>query len=408
MASLLGFIHRTYQILFPPTVAKSPTALRFGILGAANIAPMALIAPAKSHSEVLIHAVAARDPKRAKAYAKKHGIPKVHASYDDLLSDPDIDVVYVPLPNGLHFEWALKALRKGKHVLLEKPSVSNAVEAERLFRNEIVTAPGAPVLLEAFHYRFHPAWQYFLTLVDRPNISSMKVEMVFPYVIFPKDDIRFKYELSGGTMMDLGTYAMSSIRQVFGAEPEECLSSKPKLFPPPEELIDSAFDAVWRMPGGVTAEMKGSLQSAIREFTLPNIYLTHAPTKIADESLPAGQEKTRARKLVFKNFMMTAVYHRIDIEDEFVIRKVDDGEVVKTWKTRDMKKAYTFQEAGLPGSGEPYWTMYRHQLEQFVNRIKGRNTRSWIELEDSIAQMKMIDMAYTKAGLPPRPTSIFE
>lgn len=121
---------------------------------------MALINPAKSNPNVIIYAVAARDKTRAAAFAKKHGIPHVKESYEDLLDDPAIDAVYNPLPNGLHFEWTYKALAKGKHVLLEKPSTSNAAEAEKLFHSPLLSQPNAPVLFEAFHNRFTPACEY--------------------------------------------------------------------------------------------------------------------------------------------------------------------------------------------------------------------------------------------------------
>jgi predicted dehydrogenase len=124
--------------------------LRFGILGAANIAPPALINPAISHPEAEVYAVAARDPQRAQAYARKHGIPKVHTSYDALIHDPEIDAVYNPLPNGLHYEWTMKALEAGKHVLLEKPAANTAEETKQMF--ELAERKGL-VLLEAFHYR---------------------------------------------------------------------------------------------------------------------------------------------------------------------------------------------------------------------------------------------------------------
>ncbi|KAL2067456.1 hypothetical protein VTL71DRAFT_1881 [Oculimacula yallundae] len=121
MAALLN---RVWTAFVPPVVEKKKDAIRFGVLGAANIAFLALINPAKSHPEVVIQAIAARIRTRAEAFAKKHGIPDVRDSYQEILDDPDIDAIFVPLPNNLHFEWALKAMLAGKHVLLEKPSVS--------------------------------------------------------------------------------------------------------------------------------------------------------------------------------------------------------------------------------------------------------------------------------------------
>lgn len=103
-----------------PPSRKQPDALRIGILGAAKIAPPAVIWPASKREDVVIAAVAARDVARASKYAKAHGIPKVHSSYLDLVMDPAIDAIYNPLPNGLHARWTIEALKRGKHVLCEK------------------------------------------------------------------------------------------------------------------------------------------------------------------------------------------------------------------------------------------------------------------------------------------------
>lgn len=127
-----------------------------------------MIIPAKSHPEVIVAAIAARDKFKANAHAKTHGILIVHESYQALLDDSAIDVIYIPLPNGLHYEWAIRALRAGKHVLLEKLSTPNAMEAKALidFHGSLPSST-RPVLLEAFHYRFHPAWQQLLSLVSK-------------------------------------------------------------------------------------------------------------------------------------------------------------------------------------------------------------------------------------------------
>src|SRR5581483_1840083 len=106
--------------------------VRIGILGAARIVPSSLIKPAQQVAEVTVAGIAARDSARAQAFARKHSIPKVFASYDALLADPTINAVYIPLPNGLHAPWTLRALEAGKHVLCEKPFASNAAEAEQM------------------------------------------------------------------------------------------------------------------------------------------------------------------------------------------------------------------------------------------------------------------------------------
>ncbi|KAI3482973.1 hypothetical protein L1887_54093 [Cichorium endivia] len=161
---LYGRLSNVYTSFSPPSVVKrtvsdaaagsSAGPLRLGILGAANIAPPAVIIPARSHPDVIVSAVAARSKDKATAYAKKHGIPHVFDSYDQLINDPGIDVIYNPLPNGLHYEWTLKCIAAKKHVLLEKPSTANEADTKKLFEE----AKKANVLvLEAFHYRFHPA-----------------------------------------------------------------------------------------------------------------------------------------------------------------------------------------------------------------------------------------------------------
>src|ERR1700733_5736107 len=127
--------------------------LRTGGLGAASIAPSALIKPAANNAEVVVAAVAARDAARAQEFAAKHGISRVHESYEALIADPDLDAVYNPLPNGLHGKWTRAALVAGKHVLCEKPFTANAAEARQIAD---LAAKSDRVVMEAFHYRYHP------------------------------------------------------------------------------------------------------------------------------------------------------------------------------------------------------------------------------------------------------------
>lgn len=383
-----------------------------------HLRPNALIVPASQHPDVIVQAVAARDKKKATAFAKAHDIPQVFDTYADLLADPSITCVFIPLPNGLHYEWALKALAAGKHVLLEKPATSNATEAELLFRSPILQKPNPPVLLEAFHYRFHPAWTVFLSFIDRPNIAHVKVNMLLPSLLFGEDDIRYKYDLAGGALMDY-CYTSSVLRGVFGAEPEECVSCEVQTQPEPNQLCDNSFDATWKFPGGATGEMHGTMVGGITVMLNGGLAceVTHRPVVVADDtgSLPTDQEKVKTRKVRTNNFLLPTFYHRIDVEDTFVIRKKTgsgdgSGEVIKTWKEKQSKKAYTFKEGGFEErDSKPYWLTYRYQLDAFVDRIRGRTipTGQWVDGEDSIKTMRMIDMAYEKSGLPLRPTSSF-
>src|SRR3954452_18806067 len=147
--------------------------VRIGCLGAARIAPAALIKPARASEEVDATAVAARDPERARAFATKHGIPVVHDSYEALLDDDSIEAVYVPLPNGLHAEWTLRALDAGKHVLCEKPFTANADEARRVA--DAADATGL-VVMEAFHWRYHPLAARLLEIVGTELGAVRRIE----------------------------------------------------------------------------------------------------------------------------------------------------------------------------------------------------------------------------------------
>ncbi|CAK7198542.1 hypothetical protein SEUCBS139899_001205 [Sporothrix eucalyptigena] len=423
----MDFLHRVWQTQFPPQPAKTANALRFGVLGAANIAPTALFRPAKSHPDVIVQAVAARDKAKATAYAKKHGIPQVHDSYDAILDDPNIDAVYIPLPNGLHFEWTLKALAKGKHVLLEKPSVSNASEAEILFRSPLLTTPvpesvnasaagRPPVLLEAFHYRFQPAWRYFLSLVDRPNLASVHTEALIPDFLFAKDDIRFRYELAGGSMMDLGTYTFSTLRQIIGEEPVACTSVTIDKCDPPFELCDYGSSATFQFPSGVVGSVRSTLRGSKMSLGIPVVSVTHkpvpAPLKSNERSslVPPGHERVVIRQMTLHNFMISNFWHRLDLEDEYIVRRIGEPTLITNrYTVKKSKKIYTFKDAGIDQPSEPFWLSYRHMLEQFVNRIRGREGSGvWVDPEDSIAQARMIDMAYEQTDLPLRPSSKYQ
>ena len=147
--------------------------LRFGILGAARIAPMALVRPAREGTGVEVVAVAARDERRARAFARRHRIPRTHGSYAALLADPEVDAVYVPLPNSLHAEWTIRALEAGKHVLCEKPLASNAAEAALVI--EAAQRSGR-LLIEAFHWRHHPLAARMREIVTSGELGAERLE----------------------------------------------------------------------------------------------------------------------------------------------------------------------------------------------------------------------------------------
>src|SRR5215472_3828414 len=192
--------------------------LRIGILGAARIVPLSIIRPARRVTEVSLYGIAARDATRASKFAHKHLIPHTFASYEELLADPNIDAVYVPLPNALHAPWTLKALAAGKHVLCEKPFASNASEAELM---AAAAQERKLVLMEAFHYRYHPLAARMKEIVTGGELGEIRhigVWLCFP--LLSRGDIRYNLALSGGTTMDAGTYTINVLRFLAGSEPE--------------------------------------------------------------------------------------------------------------------------------------------------------------------------------------------
>ena len=230
--------------------------LRIGILGAARIAPTALIRPARQVPDVCIEAVAARDSVRARKFANKHRIPRVHESYDALLADPDIDAIYNPLPNGLHCEWTLRALEAGKHVLCEKPMASNAEEAERMA--DAAERHGR-VLAEALHWRYHPLCIRACEIAQSGELGKLRhveASLCIP-LLFP-NDIRYRFDLAGGATMDTGCYAINMVRTFAGAEPE--VTSARARQSSPE--IDRWMQAELSFGGGTSGRITCSLFSS--------------------------------------------------------------------------------------------------------------------------------------------------
>ena len=233
-------LNNWYYSITKEKATKSANPVRFGILSAALINPTALFDTARTHPDAVVVAIAARSLEKAQAQCKKYGIPDAYGSYDDLLAQPDIDAVYIPLPNGLHFEWAIKAMKAGKHVLIEKPIASNAEEARKILACAQETGK---VALEAFHWQFHPAAHVVKALIDSGrygNVTATSAYMVMPAGMISDDDIRFKYDkLAGGACMDL-TYVFSTTRYFVGAYDDyEVLEAVPRINKKDKKIDDS-------------------------------------------------------------------------------------------------------------------------------------------------------------------------
>src|SRR5215471_10851663 len=219
--------------------------VKWGVLGAANIAVKKVI-PAMQQSDLSeITGLASRDPLKAKRVAEELGIPKAYSSYDDLLADPEIEAVYIPLPNHLHVPWSIRAAEAGKHVLCEKPIALTAAEAREL----LVARDRAGVLIgEAFMVRTHPQWLGVRQLVESGRIGELRL-VVGHFSYFRRDpsDIRSRAEWGGGALMDIGCYPITLSRWLFNAEPLEVTG---QLEHDPDMGIDRLGSALLRFPTG--------------------------------------------------------------------------------------------------------------------------------------------------------------
>jgi predicted dehydrogenase len=199
------------------------TALRLGILSTADIARTKVVPGMQRAQRCEVTAIASRDAVRAREVADQLGIPNAHGSYEELLADPDVDAVYIPLPNHLHAEWTIAAARAGKHVLCEKPLALTADEAQRAI--DACQAEGVR-LMEAFMYRLHPSWVAVRELVASGRIGSLRaVQSWFSYYNDDPRNIRNIRAFGGGALYDIGCYSVNLSRMLFGSEPTRVQAS---------------------------------------------------------------------------------------------------------------------------------------------------------------------------------------
>lgn len=227
-----------------------------GILGAAGIAPRSIIQPAHRRDDCRIHAVASRRRAAAEDYARLHAITKAYESYDDLLADPDITIVYNALPPAAHAEWSIRALKAGKHVLCEKALAMTASEAAVMV--EAAEAAGR-VLAEAFHDRYHPVFLHLLARKTSGALGEIRALRAEFHVDIPFDphNIRHDPKQGGGAMMDLGCYPLHWLRSFMGEEPE-ILSAQAELTPLD---VDQRMEVKMRFAGGIEAQLVADIAS---------------------------------------------------------------------------------------------------------------------------------------------------
>jgi predicted dehydrogenase len=326
--------------------------VRFGILGAARIAPNAMVKPAAEESEAEVTAVAARDLERARRFSAKHKIPTAYGSYAQLLTDRSIDAVYIALPNGLHGRWTKAALEAGKHVLCEKPFTANAEEAASVA--EAARRSGL-VVMEAFHYRYHALMARMLEILDSGElggITTMEAWLCFPLV--PANNVRWDYQLAGGALMDAGCYPIHLLRTLAGAEPEVSSATAKTR----RAAVDRLLQAELAFPSGYTGLITASMLSR--------------------RVLGAGARVsgTRGTMEVFSPYVPQLV-HRLVVRSD----------------TRRAVEHVPRQPS-----------TYARQLRAFTGAIL-RGEPLLTGPDDAVANMTVIDACYVAAGLPLREPS---
>jgi len=222
--------------------------LRWGLLSTARI-NRALLPPLRASARNELTAVASRDMDRAKAYAEERNIPRVFGSYEEMLADPDVDVIYNPLPNSMHTEWTIKAAQAGKHVLCEKPLANTVEEVDAI---SAAANKAGVVVMEAFMYRHHPQTLKVKELVDSGAIGRLQViSGAFTFKISNEEDVRLNSSLGGGSIWDVGCYPISFARLIAGAEPVEVFGWQ---ITGQASGVDESFFGQLHFPNGVYSQ----------------------------------------------------------------------------------------------------------------------------------------------------------
>ncbi|KAH7395468.1 hypothetical protein BKA64DRAFT_537799, partial [Cadophora sp. MPI-SDFR-AT-0126] len=223
----------------------------------------------------------------------------------------------------------------------------------------------------------------------------------------PTKDNRFDYDLAGGSLMDVGTYSIASLRDVFHDEPVKCTSATARLMPKPsDQRVDVGFGAEFKFPNGgigtVEADLACKTWLGLPSIKMPKIVVKCRDVEIDDG--PGSPKHIMSRTITFWGFLFAHFWHRIQVCEKHVWSESGTGKVIKKKEEKRNLTAYIWDEGEK--KGDAHWTTYRYMLDEFVCRIRGeKGTGAWIDGEDSVNQMKMIDSGYVKAGLPLRPTN---
>ncbi len=320
--------------------------IRFGTLGTANITPRALVYPCVDEPNAMISVIGARSRERARGFAEYHHIRHVVDDYTAVVTHDKVNAVYIPLLITAHHEWTIKALRAGKHVLCEKSFASNANEAMEM---AAVAEETGLVLMDAFHYRYHPIFiraREIYTSGVLGNIREISAAFHIPVPV-DGDNIRLQYETGGGVTMDIGCYPISWVRHITGEEPVD-VTAEAEVGPPE---VDLYLATEMTFPGGIKATTSGDMRP---------------DTTFKAELKVIGELGTMS----VNNPLVPQIGNSIELNV--------DGET--TLETFDRRSTYGYQ------------------LDAFISAVE-QGTALFTGPEDAVNQMKLIDRCYESAGL---------
>lgn len=318
--------------------------IRWGVLGTARIAEQQVIPAIHAAQNSELVAVASRNLAQAEQYADRNRIPRVYGSYQQLLEDRDIDAVYIPLPNGLHHEWSVKAARYKKHVLCEKPAALNAQQMRDIAG---IARENGTLFMEAFMYQFHPQWEHVSRILAGNDLGDITlVDSSFSFSLQNRADIRFDGEMGGGALYDVGCYCVHAIRTIASnAQPTE-VTAVARFG---NQNVDISLSSAMKFANGMLAHFDCSFDTFDRQYLQI-----------------AGSRGTMTLNLPFRP---------------------DLGSATVTIESNGHKEVRAFEPS----------MMYVRQVEHFADCVltggQPRNT-----VEDSIMNLEFIEMVYKSAG----------
>lgn len=325
--------------------------IRFGTLGAAAITPRALIYPCVDDWRASVYAIAARDRARAEGFARYAGIAHVLDDYRAVIEHPKVTAIYNPLPIHLHHRWTIAALEAGKHVLCEKSFASNADEAQDMAR---VAARTGLVLMDAFHYRYHPVFIRAKAIVDSGELGRIgELRAAFHVPATDPDNIRMNYHTSGGVTMDIGCYPISWVRHLTGEEPAE-VSARAEVGPP---YVDVMLESTLTFPSGIVAHTSGDMRASAKFKAMIEVVGDRGTLTVVNPLIPQNG-------------------HQIRVDTRGASRETRT-------ETCDRRPSYGYQ------------------LDAFIAAVEN-GAPLLTGPDDATKQMRVIDRCYRAAGLPLR------